>query len=411
VELRDGYKQTEIGVIPRDWGFSALGALTDPRRPISYGIVQTGPGVLNGVRCLRVVDVQDGRINKAGHITTSKSISAAYARTILQKADLVMPLRGKVGEVALVDEEIAGSNLTRGLALIAARPGLSPSFLRQALSAPATRSRLEASMNGSALQEIPIATLRAFDVALPPTKAEQETIAGVLGDADDFVESLVQLLAKKRHVKEGAMHELLTGKKRLQGFGEKWATYMIQQIADPSSEKAVQHRSLPVLTCSKHLGFVDSLRYFKNQVFSDDTTGYKVVKRGQIAYPANHVEEGSIGLQDLYDVALVSPIYVVFSTKDGVDSYFLHRLLKLDSYRQRFSKETASSVDRRGSLRWPAFSKISVELPPLSEQKAIGDVLRDCEAEIAALEAKLTKARQIKQGMMQELLTGRIRLV
>lgn len=102
---------------------------------------------------------------------------------------------------------------------------------------------------------------------------------------------------------------------------------------------------------------------------------------------------------------------MVFATKPGVDSYFLHRLLKLDAYRQKFSVATSSSVDRRGSLRWPAFSQIEVILPSEEEQAAIGDVLRDFEAEIGAIEAKLAKVRQIQQGMMQNLLTGKIRLV
>ena len=168
---------------------------------------------------------------------------------------------------------------------------------------------------------------------------------------------------------------------------------------------------LTVLTCSKHLGFVDSLSYFKNQVFSRDTSGYKVIRRGQLGYPSNHVEEGAIGLQNLYDAALVSPIYVVFTPNEGIDSYFLHRLLKLDSYRQKFETATSSSVDRRGSLRWPAFSEICVCLPETEEQTAIAAVLSEMDAEISAVETELAKAQQIKQGMMQELLTGRIRLV
>ena len=77
----------------------------------------------------------------------------------------------------------------------------------------------------------------------------------------------------------------------------------------------------------------------------------------------------------------------------------------------KFKTATTSSVDRRGSLRWPAFSEIAVSLPPLAEQTAIATILSDMDAEIAALEAKLAKARLVKQGMMQELLTGRIRLV
>jgi type I restriction enzyme S subunit len=140
MEVRLGYKQTEIGMIPDDWNVAHLEGLTDPKRPISYGIVQTGPLIPNGVRCLRVIDIDDGRINKTDLITTSKNISNAYKRTILKSGDLVMPLRGKVGDVAIVDEELAGGNLTRGVALIAIRSGWSArianiSFHRQAPAA------------------------------------------------------------------------------------------------------------------------------------------------------------------------------------------------------------------------------------------------------------------------------------
>jgi type I restriction enzyme, S subunit len=137
-----------------------------------------------------------------------------------------------------------------------------------------------------------------------------------------------------------------------------------------------------------------------------------VIRSREIGYPANHIEEGSIGLQDVYDVALVSPIYVVFRVSDDICSFFLHRLLKLDSYRQRFKTATTSSVDRRGSLRWPAFSEITVELPSTrTEQDAIAAVISDMETEVSALEARRDKTRALKQGMMQELLTGRTRLV
>src|SRR5690606_35038218 len=96
-----GYRESEVGIIPQDWETWHLGEVTDPNRPISYGIVQTGPIVLGGVRCLRVVDIADGRIDKSDLITTSKTISDKYKRTVLKSGDLVTPLRGKVGEVAV----------------------------------------------------------------------------------------------------------------------------------------------------------------------------------------------------------------------------------------------------------------------------------------------------------------------
>jgi type I restriction enzyme S subunit len=253
--------------------------------------------------------------------------------------------------------------------------------------------------------------LRRVLVPVPPTIGEQQAIAEAIGDSDALIGSLEQLFAKKHQIKQGAMQELLTGQRRLPGFVGEWKTYRIGDIASAISDLNSDHDTLPVLTCSKHLGFVDSLQYFKNQVYSHDISGYKIIRYGQIGYPANHIEEGSIGLQDLYDCALVSPIYVVFEVKEIASSYFLHRLLKLDVYRQRFQTATCSSVDRRGSLRWPAFSEIEVCIPVIEEQSAIALILSEMEAEIAAIEVKLAKARQIKQGMMSELLTGRIRLV
>jgi type I restriction enzyme S subunit len=254
-------------------------------------------------------------------------------------------------------------------------------------------------------------TLADIPCAIPPTKAEQEAISTALSDAEALTESLQQLITKKHQVNRGVMQNLLNGRVRLPGFTGKWRLRQIKEVAAHSSEKNTSGEYLTVLTCSKRLGFVESIGYFKNQVFSRDTRGYKIIKRGQIGYPSNHIEEGSIGLQNIYDAALVSPIYVVFSVAEEVDSYFLYKLLKLDYYRHQFARATSSSVDRRGSLRWPTFSEITVRLPEIEEQTAIVTMLKDMEAEVSGLEAKLTKARQIKQGMMQALLTGRIRLV
>jgi type I restriction enzyme, S subunit len=264
--------------------------------------------------------------------------------------------------------------------------------------------------SGGAQQSLNRNFIAPIQIAVPKRK-EQDAIAEALSDADALIECLEQLLAKKSQLKQGAMQELVTGKKRLPGFSGEWEVKYIAEIASPTTLRNASGEKLPVLTCSKHLGFVDSLGFFKNQVFSKDLSTYKVIRRGEIGYPANHVEEGSIGLQNLYDMALVSPIYVVFAVAENTNSFFLHRLLKLDSYRLKFKAATTSSVERRGSLRWSAFSEITVRLPSLTEQTAIAAILSDMDAEIAALQAKLAKARQLKLGMMQELLTGRIRLV
>jgi len=168
---------------------------------------------------------------------------------------------------------------------------------------------------------------------------------------------------------------------------------------------------LPVLSCTKYDGLVDSLAYFGRQVFSRDVSTYKLVKRGQFAYATNHIEEGSIGYQDLYDEALISPMYTVFQTNDQVDDQFLYALLKTEYMRHQFEINTSGTVNRRGSLRWPAFSRIKVRLPRLEEQRKIADAVLAQERTINLLARKLAALQRQERGLMQRLLTGRVRVI
>ncbi len=147
---KPGYKQTEVGEIPGDWVVKTLGEIVNKERPICYGIVQTGKSVDNGVSCIRVVDLNNGKINKENLITTSNDISNSYKRTILKEGDLVIALRGKIGELAII-----GSNLTREVALIAVSDSLDSLFFLQQLSSSNSKIIFEKNLNGSALQEIP----------------------------------------------------------------------------------------------------------------------------------------------------------------------------------------------------------------------------------------------------------------
>ncbi len=409
MEVMPGYKQTEVGVIPEDWGVVPIGQAGQV-----LGGRQRSPHALGEpTKYLRVANVFDGFIDTAD-VLKMPFTASERERFFLCVGDILLnegQSLNLVGRSAVYRGDPPNCCFQNTLVRFRANAGIDTAFA-QAVFQDYLRRGIFASI---ALQTTSIAhlgtvRLAALCMQLPPLP-EQHAIAEALSDADALIESLEQLIAKKRHLKQGAILELLTRRKRLPGFSDEWASVQIAEIASPTSEKNIAAEKLPVLTCSKHLGFVDSLGYFKSQVFSNNTSTYKIIRRGQIGYPANHVEEGSIGLQNLYDVALVSPIYVVFSVRDGINSEFLHKVLKQDSYRQRFKTATTSSVDRRGSLRWPAFSAITVNLPTAEEQTAIAAILSDMDAEIAALEAMLAKYRQIKQGMMHNLLTGRIRLL
>ena len=401
-------------MIPEDWGVKALAEVCTPqgivRGPFG-GTLKKETFVTSGFK----VYEQKNAIYASCELGDYFINEAKYEemqRFSISPGDFIVSCSGTIGRIFRILSDAPPGVINQALLkLKTSREVVDARYFYLLFQWDDFQTRIIDNTQGGAMKNlVGMNAFRTTPVVLPPL-FEQEAIAEALSDADALIESLEQLLTKKRQIKKGAMQELLTGKKRLPGFSGEWKVKKISEVATDCSEKNSLAEALPVLTCSKHLGFVDSLTYFKNQVFSKDLSGYKIIRRGQIGYPANHIEEGSIGLQDLYDVSLVSPIYVVCSPKEGTSSYFLHRLLKLDSYRQEFAIATTSSVDRRGSLRWPAFSEIAVNLPHIKEQRAIATVLSAMDAEIAALESKLVKARQIKQGMMRELLTGRIRLI
>jgi len=409
MELKPGYKQTEVGVIPEEWEVKRLGEIGRFTKGKGINKAEVGD---EGLPCIRYGEIYTHHNDQVRSFFSFITLATAKQSQRIKKGDLLFTGSGETAEeigkcVAFLGDEEAYAG---GDIVVLSPTGQNSMFLGYLMNHPTVASQKARMGQGDMVVHISAKNLAQLQVGLPKCD-EQTAIAAALSDVDALIGTLDQLIAKKRDLNQAAMQQLLAGRQRLPGFRGEWEVKPIAEIASPSSDRNSANERLPVLTCSKHLGFVDSLSYFKSQVFSTDTSGYKVIKRGQIGYPSNHVEEGSIGLQDLYDVALVSPIYVVFSVNEAVDSYFLHRLLKLDSYRQEFATATSSSVDRRGSLRWTAFSQITVSLPPLEEQTAIAVILRDMEAEIAALEQCRDKTRALKQGMMQELLTGKTRLI
>lgn len=190
-----------------------------------------------------------------------------------------------------------------------------------------------------------------------------------------------------------------------------WGCKPIGDLAVEISERNTDGDALDVLSCSKHDGFVRSLEYFKKQVFSADLTGYKKISRGDFGFPSNHVEEGSIGLQNLTEIGVVSPIYTVFRFDPSkVLGEYAFAVLKTEIYRHIFEVSTSASVDRRGSLRWKEFARLPFPVPPLAEQEAIAEVLHTSKSEIDALDAEIEATSRQKRGLMQKLLTGEWRV-
>jgi type I restriction enzyme S subunit len=261
-------------------------------------------------------------------------------------------------------------------------------------------------------QAVPIINKSQFETIklLRAPLPEQKAIAQVLSKSDAAIHTTEKLIAQKELRKKWLMQQLLTGKKRLMGFEGEWKEIHIRDVAKEVSIRNKSDKHLTVLSCTKYDGLVPSLEYFGRKIFADDVSTYKIVPKNHFAYATNHIEEGSIGYQEILDEALISPMYTVFKTDKTVNDNFFYKLLKSHPLVYQYQNRMEGSIDRRGGLRWDGFSIIKIKLPSYEEQTAIAQVLQTADKEISLLKAKTEKLREQKKGLMQVLLTGKIRL-
>jgi type I restriction enzyme S subunit len=398
------YKQTEIGSIPKDWQDLQLLQVAGDS-PICYGIVQVGPFVANGVPVLAIKNLN--RDYSTDIHSASFEVERFYARSRVRPQDVLISVKGTTGRVGIVPATFHG-NISRDLARI--RPGneFDPIFIFQMLRSEIVQRRLVTAAVGTTRMELSIAILKQIRIPVPPTRAEQRAIAEALSDTDVLVESLEQLIAKKRRIKQGAVQELLTGRKRLPAF------------AHSDKYKQTEHGFIPKDWEVVNLGTVCSMKS------GEGITGVSIDLHSE--YPC-YGGNGLRGFTARYThdgrYALIGRVGALCGNVFGVEGRFFaseHAIVVTASARtsirwltfilREMRLNAHSEASAQPVLSVSKLSRLKVVFPSTrDEQEAIADALSDIDSELAAFEAKLAKACQIKQGMMQELLTGRIRLV
>ncbi len=173
------------------------------------------------------------------------------------------------------------------------------------------------------------------------------------------------------------------------------------------SNERLGNRDGPVMSSTKHFGLVRSDEYFKGrQIFSSNLSNYKAARRGQIVYATNHLAEGSIGLQDRYPLAAVSPIYTVVTCLSHVLPEYLIRVLKSEHLMREYARREQASVERRGAIRYRDFSTIRIPLPNLWRQQRVDAILSELDSQIRSTEAIIDKLRRARGGLIGDLLNN-----
>ena len=270
--------------------------------------------------------------------------------------------------------------------------------------------------------------LRTYPIPLPPALAEQRAIAEALSDADAFIGSLVQLLAKKRLIKHGVMQELLTGKTRLPGFDAEWESASIGALFEFSGGYTASRDQLSSQGhCYLHYGDIHS----STQTYIDLETEHDAIPKLDVSLskvsPSSLLQDGDIVFVDASDdddgtsrhVVIVNPeqrpfiaglhTIVASGARGRLAHEFRRFCFQIEAVKHQFRFFAVGT--KVSGISKSNIAKVVVRFPSLPEQIEIARVLADIDSELIALESKLTKARQINQGMMQELLTGRIRLI
>ncbi len=407
-ENRPGYKETKVGWIPEDWRVARLKDICC--QPVSgYSLKGANRPAKQGEHgVLRLSCIQNGRFEPSENKLVEGQ-KVTKLKTPVRKDTLLVSRSNTdelVGAVCFVDRDVPNIFLSDLIWEVSAcnKSDIYIRWLVFLLCSDYYRAQIIARANGTSgsMKKITKPGFLGLNIPLPLVP-EQKKIAEILSTWDNAIEQTRKFIDAKKRRKKALMQQLLTGKKRLPGFGKTnvrnyyrffdlptdWECSRIREVAEEYSERNTQRDKLTVLSCSKHLGFIESSEYFGKQIFSEDTSNYKIIRRGCFGYPSNHIEEGSIGLLINHDIGMVSPIYTVFKCNENVVPEFLFALFKTDTYRHIFSISTNASVDRRGSLRWREFSLIQVPNPSKEEQRAIVDVLQAADNEINQLEKKL----------------------
>ncbi len=416
-EIKKGYKQTEVGVIPEEWEVVALNTVTTQ---IGDGLHGTPVYSSNSeYYFINGNNLCDGKI-----FITNETKSIEYSEYLKHKnplgdSSILMSINGTIGNLAIYMNELVV--LGKSAAFINVSRRFSRDFIYHALQTTNVRQQFFGGLTGSTIGNLGLATIRSTKIPIPSRFPEQRAIAAALGDADALIAGLERLIAKKRDLKQAAMQQLLTGQTRLPGFHGEWVPL---NMADNSTLKA--RIGWQGLTTAEYLKtgdyflvtgtdfltgriawssccFVAAERYTQDrniQLRSRDILLTKDGTIGKVAY-VDHLPGPA---------TLNSGVFVIRPKNEAYDPHFFYYILTSRIFDEFLNKLAAGSTISH--LYQKDFVTFSFLAPAtIREQSAIASVLSDMDAELASLESRLAKARAIKQGMMQELLTGRIRLL
>lgn len=436
MELKAGYKQTEVGVIPEDWQILAIGDLVKKNK----ATILTGPfGTLlkaneysnEGVPIISVGEIGKGTLNiKDTTPRAPPKVTKRLPQYLLKKGDIVFARKGAVDRSGIIETYQDGWFLGSDGIRLRLTSKVHPRFISFQLQGDNVHKWLNNTAIGTTMSSLNQEILSQLQLSVPPLP-EQHAIATALSDADALITLMDQLIAKKRDLKKAAMQELLTGKQRLPGFEknlgykqtevgvmpEDWEVNQISHFWETIDCKHITAEfvnvGIPVASIQEVQGCFVNLSEAKQ---TNRKYYQHLIEGRRKPFPGDLILSRNATVGAIAQVTEWHPPFAM-----GQDVCLLRKKSSnySTSYLQSlfYSYIIASQIEKL--MVGSTFKRINVEqirnffipFPPLPEQTAIATVLSEMDTEITALGQQREKTKALKQGMMQELLTGRIRLV
>ncbi|MEP6889618.1 MAG: restriction endonuclease subunit S [Nitrospirota bacterium] len=417
MELRPGYKRTEVGVIPEEWEVKLL-ALIAEKIMVGIASAATHAYRAKGVPLLRNQNIKAGYLDDRDILFVDPEYETTFRNKRLRGGDLLTSRTGYPGITCIVPPCFESAQSFTTLITRPKTMEIDSSYLCHFINSEEGQRFFEQGQIGGAQKNVNAGTLRGMPIPVP-SLPEQYAIAGVLSDVDELLGAMDQLIAKKRDLKQATMQQLLTGQTRLPGFSGKWEVRPIGSFS-----AFITKGSTPT---TYGFNWEDGgVLFLRSECVSDNgldlTQSMFISEAAHAALIRGEVRSGDIlititgnvgrvvHLKPDFGLANINQHIARIRVKDpGISPDFVCHWLSQPIVRAYYLSITTGQAYPQISLR--QVRETHVPFPLFPEQAAIAEVLSDMDAELAALEQRRDKTRALKQGMMQELLTGRTRLV
>ncbi|WP_394359797.1 restriction endonuclease subunit S [Amycolatopsis sp. SB7-3] len=373
-----------------------------------------------GVPLLRGTNVLPGRIDLTNLRYISHLTHKSWSKSALQPGDLVLVRVGYPGRTAIVPDSLKEANAA---SLVIVRPDrrfLNPSFAMHVLNSRLGSARIEEQLVGGAQQVFNTGLAAKLQIPLPP-RSEQDRIAVVLDDIDELIATLERMIVKKQAIKQGVVQKLLTGETRLPGFSTPWSRVCLRDAGSTYGGLAGKTKDDFGTGSASFVTFTEVMesprlhgrRLERVKVLANERQNS--VRRGDVLFNGSSETPEEVALAAVVDFN-PSPTTFLNSFCFGyrlkqyelIDPGYLAYFFRSGSGRALVASLAQGAT--RYNIAKTKVLNLSLLLPPIDEQRAIVAAFQDSENEIMAIKRRLAKKRNVKQGIMQQLLTGRTRL-